>query len=1006
MAAARETIEIKNHFSLLRWSTVVGAALLLAAVPGCATEGDEDDSSDGVDTDSAEESALTTTTTFQDGVSPSAAYAGTQDVTLEESRPTTNLGNATSLRVDRDEPSGTRQSVVTALRFDLASIPRGSVVSGVELTVNVTNPTSRAGYLLFPLARAWSESQATWRTATSGGAWGTAGARATSDRAATSVATLIPTVNGKYKVALNASGVAAVQAWVNDPSKNFGFVLDAVDNMDGLAFDSSEAAVAQNRPALTVAFEAPQGTGSGTGLRGEYFTGTQFATPALTRTDATLNFEWGSGSPGTGVPVDQFSVRWTGQVEALYTETYTFTTRSDDGVRVWVNGRLLIDNFTDHAATENSGQISLTAGTKNDIKVEYYERTGQAVAQLFWSSARQARQIVPKSQLYPPGSTTPPPPPPPPPPVTDLDETGARIPDTNYPIPANAIYMATNGSDTNNGSLGAPVKTINRALAILPANGTIVVRGGVYRDGLRSSDGQTYGIANRTLTIQAYPREQVWFDGTDVIPSANLRSDGAGHWSMPWSTPSFCENKYYNYKYDAQAANNSGPCTHKDMYGDPSNPAAGDPQMVFVDGVPQREVTTLAQATAGSFFYDWANKSIHLGTNPAGRTVEFASRPTFLVMGGTATLDVKILGLGFRRYATNEYSNQTGGAVVIYGQRTLVENCVFKEMAGQALYVGARGGVVRHSALVKNGFNGLGSNGSSKSGTTPDGLLFEKNVISGNNTERFGTNCNLSCAQAGVKLGHMNGFTARDNVVEHNYGWGIWCDLGCSNGVIVRNLVHDNDRGGILYEVSDTGIIASNLVYKNTNGVGIRVCAANTKIYNNTVVDNGGYGNVWIYDDPRTIERSGVGEVGPDTVNVSFANNVVAGTNTIFNAQGTDTTSTNTTPDQFFTVLNDNAYHRRGGANQVLAKWVTPSGVTSYTSLATYRAARPWESRTTDTTAAADPFFVDAAAGNFTIRAGSAAYRSAVALPGDVMQALGLTVATGYDKGAIRWPGN
>jgi hypothetical protein len=135
----------------------------------------------------------------------------------------------------------------------------------------------------------------------------------------------------------------------------------------------------------------------------------------LTRTDATVNFDWGSGGPDPSVASDSFSVRWTGQIQAPFSETYTLFTVSDDGVRLWVNGVLVVDNWTDHAPTENSGTIGMTAGQKVDLKMEFYENGGGAVAKLLWSSPSTAKQVVPQSQLYPAASGGSPAPPPPPP---------------------------------------------------------------------------------------------------------------------------------------------------------------------------------------------------------------------------------------------------------------------------------------------------------------------------------------------------------------------------------------------------------------------------------------------------------------------------------------------------------------------------------------------------------------------------------------------------------------
>ena len=164
----------------------------------------------------------------------------------------------------------------------------------------------------------------------------------------------------------------------------------------------------------------PPSGGTGTGLRGEYFNNkTLTGTAALTRTDSTVNFAW-TGSPGTGVNADNFSVRWTGQVEAPTTGSYTFQTVSDDGVRVWLtNGSetQVINNWTDHApTTNNSSAVSLTGGTKYTIRMEFYEATGGAEARLRWQTPGSTSFVaVPQGRLYPANGTTPPPPPPPPP---------------------------------------------------------------------------------------------------------------------------------------------------------------------------------------------------------------------------------------------------------------------------------------------------------------------------------------------------------------------------------------------------------------------------------------------------------------------------------------------------------------------------------------------------------------------------------------------------------------
>jgi hypothetical protein len=140
--------------------------------------------------------------------------------------------------------------------------------------------------------------------------------------------------------------------------------------------------------------------GPGGGVRADYYKGMNFETFVLTRTDPQINFNWGDpGGPDPSVGDDNFSVRWTGEVEAVFTETYTFYPTTDDGVRLWVDGQLLADNWVDRSATENSGKIDLIAGNTYSLVMEYYENAGGAVAELRWSSPRTPKQLIPQAAL-------------------------------------------------------------------------------------------------------------------------------------------------------------------------------------------------------------------------------------------------------------------------------------------------------------------------------------------------------------------------------------------------------------------------------------------------------------------------------------------------------------------------------------------------------------------------------------------------------------------------------
>ena len=116
-----------------------------------------------------------------------------------------------------------------------------------------------------------------------------------------------------------------------------------------------------------------------------------------------MDFDWNNDIP-TGTSLtdrDTFSARWTGEIEAPETADYSFVAASDDGVRLWVCGRLVVDEWEDRiVAASRSASIPLTAGQRCEVKMEYYEHGGDAVAQLQWDYAGYRTHVVPQKQLY------------------------------------------------------------------------------------------------------------------------------------------------------------------------------------------------------------------------------------------------------------------------------------------------------------------------------------------------------------------------------------------------------------------------------------------------------------------------------------------------------------------------------------------------------------------------------------------------------------------------------
>jgi len=157
------------------------------------------------------------------------------------------------------------------------------------------------------------------------------------------------------------------------------------------------------------------GGGLACGLKGEYFQmpsyeGRAFngGSLAFTRVDPQISFDWGTGGPDPRLPGPAFMVRWTGYLHvpaaaAAPGQSYRFTLRADDGVRLWVDERLIVDDWNDHQVREDAGDILLVGGATVPLKLEYYQHLGTASIALGWAPAGQTPAPIPAAALAPPG---------------------------------------------------------------------------------------------------------------------------------------------------------------------------------------------------------------------------------------------------------------------------------------------------------------------------------------------------------------------------------------------------------------------------------------------------------------------------------------------------------------------------------------------------------------------------------------------------------------------------
>ena len=159
--------------------------------------------------------------------------------------------------------------------------------------------------------------------------------------------------------------------------------------------DSSEVTV--------VATPGSPGGGAGEGLLGTYFSERNLSGGSLTRIDPVLDFSWGTAAPDPSLPADDFSVRWLGWIKPEFDETYNLITKANNGVRLWLDGQLLIDRWTSAGPWPATvvASASLQGGSFHFVQIDFYEASGGAEMQLDWESPSQSREVIPTGRLYP-----------------------------------------------------------------------------------------------------------------------------------------------------------------------------------------------------------------------------------------------------------------------------------------------------------------------------------------------------------------------------------------------------------------------------------------------------------------------------------------------------------------------------------------------------------------------------------------------------------------------------
>lgn len=423
--------------------------------------------------------------------------------------------------------------------------------------------------------------------------------------------------------------------------------------------------------------------------------------------------------------------------------------------------------------------------------------------------------------LAPTQPVSPTPAPTPSPTPSQVVGVGTTLGSTNYPVPAGALVVATSGNDSNPGTTAAPLRSLGRAVAVAPSGATIVLRAGTYHESVTIPSG-------KALTVQNWPAEVVWFDGSE--PISGFVADGA-RWRKDGWTAKFDHSPTYT----RGAADST-----QEAWGfvSASYPMAAHPDQVWIDGQAQSQVASAAQVGAGTFYKDDGGNRLYLGTDPSGRDVRGATLVKALSIRGAGST---VRGIGFRRYSP---SVPDMGAITAEASNVTLEHLVVTDMATTGVSVLASNGTLRNLDVSRSGMLGIHAN-------YADNLKALGVIAQRNNVERF----NQAPVSGGFKVTRTRGVTVAKSVFRDNQGPGFWADESVYDVKVTGSDMIGNSGHGTSIELSAKALFADNVVSGN-GGNGIKVNdTSDVTLVNNTFVGNNRPVNI-VQDYRRAADRS------------------------------------------------------------------------------------------------------------------------------------------------------
>lgn len=478
-------------------------------------------------------------------------------------------------------------------------------------------------------------------------------------------------------------------------------------------------------------------------------------------------------------------------------------------VRAWVGGQPRPDwqlTYVDSSATRisSAGAVGTwdylsSSAAPTSLAISYFTASPLAASSASSSgpspSSVSATTTTNPSAPMPPGVT--------PPAATPGSAGSIAVGAANYPIPSGSLFVSSSsGDDAAVGTVNAPLKTVTSAVKKATTGQTVVLRGGSYHE--------TLGVDKRVV-IQNYPGEVVWFDGSSLV--SGLKRVGST-WSVGgWTT-----------QFDSSPSYSRGAAPSNQPYWgfiNAAHPMAAHPDQVWIDGVAQAQVGTLAAVKSGTFFVDYGGAKLFLGSDPTGHVVRASDLATAMTLTAAGTV---IRGIGVTRFAP---SVPDMGAVRVNGPGTSLENMVLSDNATTGVSVQATNVNLTRITSIRNGLLGVHVN-------YADGLRVAQLDASDNNKEHF----NLAPVSGGMKVTRTRNVSVYDSVFDNNDGPGLWFDESSYDVDIVANIMTSNTSYGVAAEISANFRILNNLIMKNV-GNGITIKNTNgAQIWNNTILGN------------------------------------------------------------------------------------------------------------------------------------------------------------------------